>query len=60
MWQPIVWEYLKLYTLPYLGWLNNYLVFESQNRDNIVGQAWQLNIILPIATMPGPNFGYYR
>ena len=57
MWQPIIWEHLQLYNIPYLGWLTDYLVFEHQERDNTVVQACQLHRILLIATMPGPDFG---
>ena len=46
--------------MPYLGRLNAYLIFESQERDNIIVQAWQLHGIILITTMPGTNFGYDR
>ena len=57
MWQLRTWEYLQLLTWPYLGSLSASLIFASQEKDNIVVQAWKLHGILIIATMPGPNFG---
>ena len=56
MWKPIILHYLELYTLPYLGWLTASLVSESQERDSIVVQEFQLHEIILIATMPVPNF----
>ena len=56
-WEPIIRDYLKLNTLPYLGWLNSSLIIESQVRYNIVVQAWQMHGIILIVTIPGPNFG---
>ena len=34
------------------------LIFETQERDNIVAQAWKLHGILLIEKITGPNFGY--
>ena len=58
LWQPIIWEYFQLYNLPYLGWLNDYLIFEYHNRNNIVVQECQIQGILQIATMGRHNYGY--
>ena len=41
---------MKLYTLTYLGLLNDYLIVEYQGRDNIVVQAWKPNVIIMIET----------
>ena len=49
--QPIIWEYLQVYTLPYLGWLNSYFGFEYHGRDNIVVWACKILGILLIAKM---------
>ena len=57
---PRIWEHLKLYAQPYLGSLNSSLIFEYQERDNIVVKSWQLHGILLIEKMPGPNFGSDR
>ena len=51
---------MQLYILPYLCLINASLVFESQVRDNIIVQSWQLHGIIPMETMPGPNFGSDR
>ena len=56
LWQPRIWECLQSYTLPYLGWLTASFIFESQQRDNIVVQAWKINYIILISSMPGYNF----
>ena len=43
--------------MTYIGILNSYLIVESQERDNIVVQFWELHGIILIEKMPGPNFG---
>ena len=48
LWEPSILEYLQLYTLPYLAWLNASLIFDSQERYNTVFQAWQLHEIIII------------
>ena len=48
--QPIIWQYLQVYTLPYIGWINASSIFKYQERDNIVLQTWQLRGILLIVT----------
>ena len=55
----IILEYLQLCALPYLAWIIAFLIFESQEIENIVVQSWQLNGILLISIMFGPNFGYH-
>ena len=49
----IIWEYSTIY----IGWLTASLIFESQVRDDIVVQAWQLYGIILNKTTPEPTFG---
>ena len=57
LWQPKIWKFLQLYNLPYLGQINASFVFQYEDIDNIVVQAWQLYGIILNTKIPRTSFG---